>query len=117
MDLKFYKLGDEIVELDASKKVDLEEIVANTVDAAKEKHVPVLDLAGTKAKVSVGEVIHPMLDNHYIEFIVITTNKCAYKRYLKPGEQPVVVFTIEPDEVVENVYAYCNLHGLWKTIA
>ena len=114
MDLKFYKAGNDIVYSEASKVVELEEVVANTVDAAREKHLPVIHLAGTKVKVIVGEVKHPMVDNHFIEFVVITTNKCAYKRYLKPGEDPEIVFTIEADEVVEAAYAYCNLHGLWK---
>lgn len=86
----------------------------NTTDAAQEKHVPVYQKNGD-VRVTVGSVMHPMLETHYIQFIeVITANKVLCK-YLKPGEEPVAIF--QTDEPVLKVREYCNLHGLWaKTV-
>lgn len=84
----------------------------NTVDAAKEKHVPVFEKEGNKLKVKVGSVAHPMEEKHYIEWIeVIAANK-AYREFLKPGQAPEAEFCIEADQFT--VREYCNLHGLWK---
>mgnify|MGYP000935017971 FL=1 len=83
----------------------------NTTDAAVEKHVPVVEQQDGRVKVTVGSVIHPMVESHYIQFIeVITANK-VYRKYLKPGEEPVAEFNVS--EPVVNVREYCNLHGLW----
>ncbi len=83
----------------------------NTTDAAVEKHVPVVEQKDGKVKVTVGSVIHPMVESHYIQFIeVITANK-VYRKYLKPGEDPVAEFNV--GEPIDNVREYCNLHGLW----
>lgn len=83
----------------------------NTTDAAVEKHVPVVEQQDGKVKVTVGSVIHPMVESHYIQFIeVITANK-VYRKYLKPGEEPVAEFDVS--EPIVNVREYCNLHGLW----
>jgi len=83
----------------------------NTTDAAVEKHVPVVEQKDGKVKVTVGSVIHPMVESHYIQFIeVITANK-VYRKYLKPGEEPVAEFDVS--EPLINVREYCNLHGLW----
>ena len=90
-------------------------IVANTVDAAKEKHVPVVTVNGDKIEVAVGSVEHPMVPEHWIEFIVLETKKGFQIKYLNAGEAPKTVFTITDDEAVA-VYEYCNLHGLWKTV-
>jgi len=84
----------------------------NTQDAAVEKHVPVVEKADGKVKVVVGEVEHPMEDNHYIEWIEAITENKVYRKFLKPGEAPKAEFSIE-EEVVK-VRDYCNLHGLWK---
>jgi superoxide reductase len=84
----------------------------NTVDAAKEKHVPVIENVEGGVLVKVGSVEHPMVETHYIEFIeVITANK-IYKKYLIPGEKPEAFFSI--DEDILAVREYCNVHGLWK---
>lgn len=91
----------------------MEPIVANTVDAAKEKHVPAVTVNGDKIEVVVGSVEHPMLPEHWIGFIVLETKKGFQVKYLKPGEAPKAVFTVVDDEAVA-VYEYCNLHGLWK---
>lgn len=92
---------------------EMERILPNTVDAAKEKHVPVLEVKGNIAKVEVGSVEHPMQDVHYIEWVILATNQGSYKYNLKPGEKPVAMFNLRDGEKVEHVYAYCNLHGLW----
>ena len=92
----------------------MKEIKAGTVEAAVEKHIPVAKQNGNLVHVEVGSVIHPMLDNHYIEWIYLATEKGGSFRFLKPGEEPKADFLIaEGDKAVE-VYAYCNLHGLWK---
>jgi superoxide reductase len=86
---------------------------ANSVEAAKEKHVPVLTVNGDKAEVKVGSVEHPMLENHYIQYIVLETNKRAIKFELKPGTKPVHVFELEKGEKAVTAYEYCTVHGLW----
>ena len=85
---------------------------ANSTDAAKEKHVPVITKENGKIKVAVGSTLHPMLQEHYIEWIALVTDDKVELKYLKPGEEPKAEFA----EVKSGtVYAYCNLHGLWKT--
>lgn len=89
-------------------------LIANTKDAAVEKHVPVVErVADNKIQVRVGEVEHPMAPEHFIEFIVMETEEGFSVHYLQPGEKPVAEFT--NDKKVIAVYEYCNLHGLWKT--
>jgi superoxide reductase len=87
-------------------------MVPNTVDAAKEKHVPVIEMIEGKVHIKVGEVEHPMIDTHYIEWIEILTAEKVLRKYLKPGMKPEATFAVK-GEVLE-VRAYCNLHGLWK---
>lgn len=86
-------------------------MVENTVDAAKEKHVPVIEKVDGGVLVKVGAVLHPMLDNHYIEWIEVHTENKVYRKFLKPGEKPEALFKI--DEEIKLVREYCNLHGLW----
>lgn len=90
------------------------ELIPNSVDAAREKHVPVIEKDGNNVTVKVSTVEHPMLDVHYIEWIVLATNKGVYKRVLSPGEKPVATFIIQDDEEVVAAYEHCNLHGLWQ---
>ena len=87
-------------------------LVENTVDAAKEKHVPVVEKTEAGVKVKVGDVAHPMEEKHYIEWIEIIVDGRVHRRFLNPGEAPEAVFQIEGDNVVAR--EYCNLHGLWK---
>jgi len=84
----------------------------NTVDAAKEKHVPVVEKTENGVKVSVGSTLHPMEKTHFIEWIEILADGRVYRKNLKPGDEPIAEFSIE----AENIEAreYCNLHGLWK---
>lgn len=84
----------------------------NTVDAAKEKHVPVLEKIADGWRVKVGDVEHPMLDKHYIEWIELLTDTCVYRQQLTPGMKPEAVFHVNADPV--SAREYCNLHGVWK---
>ena len=93
---------------------NMTELVPGTSDGALEKHVPVCSAEGNKIVVNVGTVDHPMLDTHYIEWIAIETNKGAYRITLKPNEAPKAEFILCDGEEVVGIYAYCNLHGLWK---
>jgi len=90
----------------------MKHLVENTVDAAKEKHVPVKEAADGGLKVKVGSVAHPMEEKHYIEWIEIIQGDKAYRKFLKPGEAPEAVFPVEGEWTARE---YCNLHGLWKS--
>lgn len=85
-----------------------------TSDGAHEKHVPVFTVEGNKVTVTVGSVEHPMLENHYIQWIALETKKGAQRKILNPGEAPKAEFMLTDDDEVVAVYEYCNLHGLWK---
>ncbi len=85
---------------------------ANTVDAAKEKHVPVIEKISGGYKVKVGDVAHPMEEKHYIEWIELIDGDRSYFQFLKPGDTPEANFKVDADKVAAR--AYCNLHGLWK---
>ena len=123
MDVRFYRCGTcgQIVEMIEKKACPImccgkpmEEIVPGTTDAAVEKHVPEYEVKGNIVEVTVGAVEHPMLDAHYIEWVSLQTKFGNQRKALKPGDAPKVCFALcEGDEVVA-VYAYCNLHGLWK---
>jgi superoxide reductase len=84
----------------------------NTVDAAKEKHVPAIEKTSSGIKVKIGEVAHPMEEKHYIEWIEIIADGKAYRQFLNPGEAPEAEFNIGAGQVTAR--EYCNLHGLWK---
>ena len=95
--------GDEMVE-----------IIPGSTDAAVEKHVPVYTVEGGKVCVQVGDVAHPMLPEHYIEWIALQTKEGNQRKSLQPGDEPKACFAITEGDEVEAVYAYCNLHSLWK---
>jgi len=84
----------------------------NTVDASKEKHIPVVEKVEDGILVKVGSVEHPMQAEHYIEWIEVHTANKVYRKYLKPGEKPQAMFKVE--EEVMFVREYCNVHGLWR---
>ncbi len=86
--------------------------VENTVDAAKEKHVPVIEKIDGGVKVKLGEVPHPMAGDHYIEWIEIIAGDKVYQQYLNPGDAPEAEFKIDAADITAR--AYCNLHGHWK---
>jgi superoxide reductase len=87
-------------------------LVENTVDAAKEKHVPVIEKIGGGVKVKVGEVAHPMEEKHWIEWVEIIADGKTYRQYLNPGEVPEAIFNVTADQITAR--EYCNIHGLWK---
>jgi len=84
----------------------------NTVDAAKEKHVPVVEKTSDSIKVKVGDVAHPMEEKHYIQWVEIVAHGKAYRQFLNPGDAPEATFNIQADRVTAR--EYCSLHGLWK---
>ncbi|NLY86932.1 MAG: desulfoferrodoxin [Clostridiales bacterium] len=92
----------------------MQEIIPGTTDAAQEKHVPVYTVEGDKVVVKVGEVEHPMVEEHYIEWIALETKQGVQRKRLSPGEKPEKCFRICEGDEVKAVYEYCNLHSLWK---
>lgn len=92
----------------------MKELIPNTTDAAQEKHVPVVTVDGSTVTVKVGSVDHPMVDAHYIQFIVLETSQGFQKKDLKPSDEPKAVFALAEGEKPVAAYEYCNLHGLWK---
>lgn len=92
----------------------MQELKANTTDAAQEKHVPVVTVEGDKVTVSVGSVSHPMTSEHSIQWIYLQTKHGGQRKALLPEEEPKAVYKLIDDEPVA-AFAYCNLHGLWKT--
>jgi len=91
---------------------DMKLMSENTVDAAKEKHVPVIEKIDGGYKVKVGAVAHPMEEKHYIQWIELLADDKCYTQFLKPGQAPEAVFMIEAAKVVAR--EYCNIHGHWK---
>ena len=122
--MKFYrceKCGKIVAEVQGSACEMLEccgqamkLLKANTSDGATEKHVPVVEQNGNLVTVTVGSVDHPMLPEHYIQWIVLETEAGNQRKLLKPGEKPQCTFAIVDGDKVLGAYEYCNLHGLWK---
>ena len=92
----------------------MQELVPNTVEASGEKHIPAVHVGDGFVEVNVGSVDHPMVDVHWIEWVELVTDKGSYRKWLNPGESPKVYFLLAGEKPLA-VYAYCNLHGLWKT--
>ena len=112
--MRFYKLNNQIV-ISETELTEGTELIPNTTDGAYEKHVPVIEQQGDHVTVRVGSVAHPMLDIHYIEWIILETATGYQKHDLKPGQDPEAAFAVT--EPVIAAYEYCNLHGLWKAEA
>jgi len=89
-------------------------IVPNTVDASTEKHLPVVEVSGDKVSVQVGSTLHPMESGHFIVFVYVETKTGGQHKLLKPGDEPKADFVF-PNDTPVAAYAYCDLHGLWKT--
>ena len=85
----------------------------NTVDASREKHVPVVEKIDGGVKVKVGSEPHPMVDDHYIEWIQVIAGETCQRAFLAPGMTPEAVFKVDGDEIIAR--EHCNLHGLWKS--
>ncbi len=92
----------------------MRELIANTTDAASEKHVPVVSIKCNTATITVGSIPHPMTPDHYISHIIIETNLGYAVRTLSPNDEPKTTYKLNAGEKIKNVYAYCNLHSLWK---
>lgn len=91
-------------------------LTPNTVEASLEKHLPIIDIEPNAIRVSVGSVKHPMTPEHHISWIYVLTTSGGMRKVLPVDGIPMATFTLSLDEKVLAVYAYCNLHGLWKTI-
>ena len=91
----------------------MEELIPNTVEASAEKHLPVVTVDGSHVTVNVGSIDHPMLPEHYIEWIYLQTENGGQRKKLNPGDAPEANFLLTGDKPVA-AFAYCNLHGLWK---
>lgn len=123
MDLRFYvceHCGNIIVKIkDSGVPVmccgeAMKELEAGVTDAAQEKHVPVYTVDGNVVTVKVGSVEHPMLPEHFIQWIAVKTTQGCQIKHLEAGAKPEAVFAFTEGDKVEAVYEYCNLHGLWK---
>ena len=93
---------------------EMQQLTPNTVEASTEKHLPVVSVSGDTVKVAVGSVPHPMTAEHSIQWIYLQTEHGGQRKCLHPGDAPEVRFALDGDKAVA-AYAYCNLHGLWKT--
>ncbi|MDR1764771.1 MAG: desulfoferrodoxin [Lachnospiraceae bacterium] len=91
----------------------MQELTANTTEASTEKHIPVVTVSGNTVSVKVGAAAHPMTDEHYIEWVYLQTDEGGQRKALAPGKAPEATFAIGTEKPLA-VYAYCNLHGLWK---
>lgn len=118
MALKFYRCANmgniSVKPYVKEAPANSEPLVPNTVDAAKEKHVPVVTVDGNAVHVQVGSVLHPMTPEHYITFIALETKKGYQIVELTPDDQPVADFAVAEGDAPVAAYEYCNLHGLWK---
>lgn len=94
---------------------EMKQLTENTVDAAKEKHVPVIEIGDGTVKVTVGSVLHPMEEKHYIEWIEVIADGKVYRQALKPGDVPTATFNITATSL--SARELCNLHGLWSAKA
>lgn len=106
----FMKLSNNDIRADVS----LEPLIENTSEGVKEKHLPLVNQVDATIHVSVGEIMHPMEEEHYITTVFLETNRGIHSATLLPGQQPNVSFTLSKSEKPIAVYEYCNLHGLWK---
>ena len=115
--LKVYqceKCGKTVISKEEVKLEGWKELIAGSTDAAQEKHVPVVTKKCKTVKVDVGSVAHPMTAEHLIEWVALETEQGYQVQYLKAGGSPVCEFKLADGDAVLNIYAYCNLHGLWK---
>ena len=113
---KFYydQENSSILTLMSGKESSLEPITANSKEVAVEKHIPVVEEGEEGVTIQVGSVLHPMTEEHYIEWIFVGLKNGALKINLNPGDEPKVTIPYHKEEIL-SVYSYCNLHGLWKT--
>lgn len=96
---------------------EMTELKPNTVEASTEKHLPVITVNGNEITVKVGSIAHPMIPEHFIQWIYIETEKGAQRKVLNAGDAPEAKFILSGGDKLIAAYEYCNLHGLWKTKA
>ncbi len=94
-------------------ETSMDKMIENTTDAAKEKHIPVVEKIGNRLEVKVGSVNHPMNEDHFIQWVEVVGNEESFLKFLSYTDKPEAVFDLECDEFY--VRAYCNLHGLWRS--
>lgn len=92
----------------------MKRVIPNTTEGAYEKHIPVITENGNVVVVDIGSVPHPMLEEHYIEWICLETDKGYHVKHLNPGDLPKAQFTLENNEKIVSAYEQCNIHGLWE---
>lgn len=92
---------------------EMKELIPNTADAAGEKHLPVVRVDGDTVKIYVGSDMHPMGEDHYIQWVYLLTDKGGHRKIFVPGDKPELLFNVAGEKPLA-AYAYCNLHGLWK---
>lgn len=123
MEMKFFKCNESgdiiaIVKESGAKFTcdgkDMVELVPKTADSATEKHVPVVKVDGNLVTVTVGSTLHPMAEEHFIQWVSLQTEQGNQRKALVPGQEPTVTFALTPGDKVVAAYEYCNLHGLWK---
>ena len=95
---------------------NMELLTAGTDEMAFEKHRPAMSVSGSRVEIKVGSVPHPMTEGHFIQWILLHTDKGIHMRCLEPGDTSGTVFTLQEGEMALNAYAYCNIHGLWTAI-
>lgn len=124
MHLKFYycKHCGKIVTLVNDSKVPticcgdiMAEIIPGTTEGVTEKHLPSIKVEGNMVTVTIGSELHPSLPEHYIQWIVLQTDRGTQAKKLNPGDKPQVEFALLPKENVKAAYEYCNIHKLWKS--
>lgn len=119
--MKFFKCNNEGIVIPITRVFtsedslkDAQEITPNSVDAAKEKHMPVVTISGNTVSVNIGSVTHPMTEEHLITTVVLETQNGGQYKFLSHDNDPIVHFTLHSGDKAVAAYAYCNLHGLWK---
>lgn len=115
--MKFYQCENCKKVIVSKEELALEgwkELIPCSTDAAVEKHVPVVEKKCGRLRVSVGSVMHPATEAHYIEWVAVETKDGYQVKYFAPTDTPEVAFALKAGDEVVGVYAYCNLHGLWK---
>ncbi|MBQ2741047.1 MAG: desulfoferrodoxin Dfx [Clostridia bacterium] len=115
--MKFYQCENCKKVILSKEELKLEgwkELIPCSTDAAVEKHVPVVEKKCGRLRVSVGSVMHPATEAHYIEWVAVETKDGYQVKYFAPTDTPEVAFALKAGDEVVGVYAYCNLHGLWK---
>lgn len=121
--VKFYKCNHcgNIIEMIHASGVPviccgekMQELVPNTSDGANEKHLPLVNVNGNIVTVQISSVLHPMVDEHFIQWIYLETEQGIQRKWLKPNDVPVATFVLADGDKAVAAYEYCNLHGLWK---